>query len=324
MRSDSRKTVPRGLVVMGVFAAVLMVVLVLPASAQRQPTTARRAESRGTVIDVKGFIHDQRVLKGPNWILTKFQDEGQLWRARLEVGGVQVKEFDKCGESESWLRFLLWPPRDPSVVSPVTASLLFVLRYGGGANGPEYLDIVDLKKDFATLFESGDNFNFQRIEDMDDDGWPEVVGVSRSFAKVLGLPDADSPFPTLVLSYDKQTGKYVCQNHRFPGEMEKGILRFQSAFDLNKPVNQKVEWDPEDPKTFLGQFAPLLRWVVETYYSGSPDKARQLLATHASPEAAKEARTEVEAILSSDRYYQEIMLLKNRSASSSEAAATPP
>jgi len=270
--------------------------------AQRQ---AKKTEARRTSVDVRGFIHEQRVIRGKEWVLRKFQDDKGLWKARLEVNGVPIREFGKGEESESWVRFLLWPIPAPGTVGIPNADLLFVLRYGGGVNGEEYLDIVDVRDNYRVVFESGEKFNFQRVEDLDEDGDPEVLGLSRSCLGVLDLPDGESPMPTVVLSYDAEKKAFVCRNKEFRGELDESIARFSAAFEAVRPVEGKITVSVGDGKTFLGQFAPLVRLAVELYYVGEEGKARELLGKYLSGDVAKKSREAIEKRLSEDRFYVE-------------------
>lgn len=285
--------------------------------AQRQ---AKKTETRRTSVDVKGFIHEQRVIRGKEWVLRKFQDDKGLWKARLEVNGVAIREFGKGGDSEGWVRFLLWPIPAPGTVGIANADLLFVLRYGGGVNGEEYLDIVDVRDNYRVVFESGEKFNFQRVEELDDDGNPEVLGLSRSFLGILDLPEGESPMPTVIVSYDAEKKAYVCRNKAFRAELEKTIGRFSSAFEAVRPVEGKISVSTGDGKTFLGQFAPLVRLAVELYYAGEDGKARDLLGKYLSGDVAQKCREAIEKRLSEDRFYRELQGREDAGASEGKGA----
>ena len=292
------------------FALAVLVVLA-PGKDDRGPKQLKKRRA----VDVKGFATDPQGFSGSNWLIRRFQDENSFWHAQLEANGAVVKEFAPAVQYEDWLRFLLWPANPGGRGSVI----LFVLRYGGGAHGPEYLDIVDVRNGFKTLFEADASFNFRRVEDLDQNGWPEVVGMTRRFAGILDLSEADSPAPTVILSYDPDSRRYLCQNHRFQEDMEKGAAWFKEAFDLHKPIQGKVPYDPADPRVIQDQFAPLIRWAVEISYTGDPENAWKLLDQYLEPEAAQHVRETLQLTLASDRYYQEMMTLIAQQKSS----ATP-
>lgn len=259
------------------------------------------------VLQVKDFVHNSRTLGDGAWEIEKFQAEDGLWRARLRVDGVVRENYGDCGEREDWMRFLVWPDSVPTAAELEVPRMLFVLRYGGGANGREHLNIVDLDHDYRSLFATRGAFNFRRMEDLDDDGRLEVIGSSRRFEGVLDLSANDSPYPVLVLSYDGEAGRYLCQTDRFPQDSEEAIARFETAFELNRPVDRKVPFAPDDASVHERQFAPLVRWAVELCYTGRTDEAWRLLEASCTPEAAGIARDAIADILAEDRYYQELI-----------------
>jgi hypothetical protein len=216
-----------------------------------------------------------------------------------------VRVFNGCGERDDWLRFHLWKGRGRDAER--IPDLLAVLRYAGGAHGREHLDIVDVENGMKVLLSTDDYFNFQRLEDIDENGWPEVVGFSRRFDPVLELSGTQSPSPTLILAYDPATKTYLCQNHRFPDELDSSVDRFRNAFELNQPVGAKVPYDPDNPKVHRTQFAPLVRWVVELCFTGREGEAWAILNDNATKEASALAKTRIADILLTDRYYQEMV-----------------
>ena len=279
-----------------------------PAKPQAPPPPAKPIS-----VDFKGFIGDQRTLSGPGWSICKVQGEDSRWIARLEAGGVVVQEFADCGEREEWMRFFVWPP-PPKKGNPLDPTLLFVLRYSGGVSGRDQLDVVDLAQGRRVVFSADETFSFRRLEDLDGDGRPEIIGFSKGLRGILDVPEEQSPCPTLIISYDPVTKRYLCQNHRFPEEMSQAVSRFENAFNLHCPVNKKVPFKPEDERVHQLQFLPLLRWTVEVVYSGDPEGAWALLSEYATSEAGKAVREALEPRLTEDRYLQEMAQVQNRPA----------
>ncbi len=300
----SRITAARLLVLLTAFLIFMSTAL----SAERASSGAsRKAEARRQRIDVKGFVFSQRVIRGKGWTLRKVQDEKRLWKAQLEVEDGTIRDFGNGAESDSWVRFLLWPIPEPGTVGIPNPHLIFVLCYGGGANGPEFLNVVDTRDGFSEVFNSGDKFNFNGVEDLDGDGIPEIIGMSRAFLGVMGLAVAESPMPTVVFRYDNVLKRYVCSNKSFRRVLDEAIPSFERAYDAVKPVSGKIDLKTDDAKTFSGQFGPLIRLVVELFYAGDGEKAKSLLSRDLGKNDARTVLEAIEKVLSEDPFYQELI-----------------
>lgn len=254
--------------------------------------------------DSMGFLR-VRAIRGPDWEIEKFKTPDGLWYAELRARGAKVTEFGNCGEREDWMRFMLWP------VDATHPDLLLVLRYAGGIHGADALDIIHLKEDFRTLFHSVDEFNFNQVSDLNADGGPEIVGVSRHYAYLFDLTRDASPFPTVVFSFRPDAGKYMCQNHRFSSVLSEKALGYRDAFErshLAKGMFVYDRWNEESRRAF----ASLVSWILETCYMGQSEAAWAYVHQFAAPETVNLVQPVITEKLSTEPYYQEMLRMLER------------
>ena len=256
--------------------------------------------------DAMGFLR-VRAIRGPDWEIEKFKNPEGLWGAELRARGAKVTEFGECGEREDWMRFMLWP------VNAAEPDLLLVLRYAGGAHGSDALDVIHLKENYRTLFRSVNEFNFNQVKDLDGDGWPEIVGVSRHYAYIFDLPWDASPFPTVVFSYRPDANKYMCQNHRFTEVLSEKAVRYRSAFEQSPAAKGNYtydRWNEENRRAF----GALVSWTLETCYLGHADAAWAYLREFTAPETVNLMQPAITEKLATEPYYQELERVRDRDA----------
>lgn len=266
------------------------------------PSNAEANRDGGAPITVRDFSPDASQFQGEGWRLEKHETESGAWEAvLLNETGETIHTFGGCGNNPQWLRFFRWTKNTGKGID-----LLIVLRYAGGSHGNELLDVVDLRNEFRTLLATDDTFNFRSVQDLDGNGWPEVVGVTRRFSGVLELSHLESPFPTIVLAYTPGTGKYVCANQSFPKVLEETVALCKSAFDLHKPVKGVIPYEPGNLRVHQDQFGPLLRWVVERCYAGEREQAMSFMKACTTADAATHIKETIDNGLKADRYFQEM------------------
>jgi hypothetical protein len=256
--------------------------------------------------DAMGFMR-VRAIRGPDWEIEKFKNPEGLWGAELRARGAKVTEFGECGEREDWMRFMLWP------VDAAKPDLLLVLRYAGGAHGSDALDVIHLKENFRTLFRSVDEFNFNRVKDLDGDGWPEIVATSRHYAYIFDLPWSVSPFPTVVFSYRPDAKKYLCQNYQFADVLSEKALRYRSDFERSPAAkgNFKYDrWNEENRRAF----GSLVAWTLETCYMGNSDAAWAYVREFTEPETMNLLQPAITEKLATEPYFQELERMRIRDA----------
>lgn len=249
--------------------------------------------------DAMGFLR-VRAIRGPDWEIEKVRNPEGVWVAELRSRGAKVMEFADCGEREDWMRFMLWPIDAPD------PDLLFVLRYSGGVDGTDALDIIHLKMNFRTLFRSSGAFTFQQVSDLNGDAWPEVVGTCRHYAYIFDLPQDMSPFPTLVLTFRPDANKYQCQNSLFPEFVRDKAEVYRRAFEANpKAAGTFVydRWNEESRRAL----ASLVAWLLEMCYRGESEVAWAYLHEFASPETANLVQPVIAERLATEPYYQEVL-----------------
>ena len=280
----------------GVVLGIVIAGLVCAASLAQAPASGEPGQ--GSAADAMGFLR-VRVIRGNDWDIAKFKNPDGLWHAQLNARGAKVTEFGECGDNENWMRFMLWP------VDAADPSLLLVLRYAGGAHGSDSLDIIHLKENFRSVFRSIDQFNFNQVKDFDNDGMPEVVGVSRHYAYMQELSRSQSPYPTVVFSYRPDAKQFLCQNHRFTSVLEEKAVRYRSAFEKSTVAKGKYEYDRWSDAS-REAFSSLLSWVLETCYMGQEEAAWAYLNEFTTPKTATLIRNAVTEKMSTEPYYQDL------------------
>lgn len=258
------------------------------------------------VADEMGFLR-VRAIRGPNWEIEKVKNPEGVWIAELRSRGAKVMEFAECGEREEWMRFMLWP------IDAADPDLLLVLRYSGGVDGSDALDIIHLKNNFRTLLQPAAEFQFHQVTDLNGDAWPEVVGASRHYTYILDLPRELSPFPTVILSYRPDAKKYQCQNHRFPDLARETAEIYRKEFERNQQAAGTFAYDRwnQDSRQAL---ASLISWILEMCYRGESEVAWAYLHEFTTPETANLVQPVIAERLATEPYYQEVLRTQARDA----------
>jgi hypothetical protein len=262
-------------------------------------TVEPAVESDSVTIESMGF-GTEAAYRGPGWSVEKYRDPQGMWRARFTANNAIVADLGDCGDRAEWMRFLTWPVSDTN-----PGRLLAVLRYEGGANGSDALDLFHLQENYRSLLDVEDDFNFRGIRDVNADGWPEIIGVSRSFANMMFLPHERSPFPLMVLGYHEASRQYVCLNFAYEDALRARRRSIRERFEARPEAATPIVYSRTDTRA-QEPFGLLLQWVVSLAYMGEEEAAWQYLGEHASGSTYVWAKEEIEAVLSRDRYYQQM------------------
>jgi len=284
----------------------LSITLVFTASAYGQavvttPSTTIEppADGGNVTIESMGF-GTEFAFRGPGWAIEKYSDPQGLWRARLTANNAIVADLGDCGERTEWMRFLTWPLEESH-----PGRLLGVLRYEGGVHGSDALDLFHLEENYRSLVDVEDDFNFRGIRDVNADGWPEVIGVSRSFANMMFLNHDRSPFPLMVLGYHEPSKQYVCLNHAYQEALKARGKSQRERFEAHPSSTTPIVYSRTDTRA-QEAFALLLQWVVSLAFMGQEDAAWQYLSEHTSGATYVWTKEEIETYLGRDRYYQQM------------------
>lgn len=284
----------------------LGIALVLVAAAHGQavvtpPSTTIKPSANGGQVTIESMgFGTEFAFRGPNWAIEKYRDPQGLWRSRLTANNAVVADLGDCGERSEWMRFLTWPleASDPG-------RLLGVLRYEGGVHGSDALDLFYLEENYRSVLDVEGDFNFRGIRDVNDDDWPEVIGVSRTFANMMFLNHDRSPFPLMVLGYHEPSKQYVCLNHKYKDALRARGRSQRDRFEAHPSSASLIVYDRTDTRE-QEAFALLLQWVVSLAFMGDETEAWQYLGAHASGKTYDWTKQEIEAYLGRDRYYQQM------------------
>ncbi len=265
------------------------------------PSTTVQAPPEGESVTIESMgFGTEFAFRGPDWAIEKYKDPQGFWRARLTANNAVVADLGDCGDRAEWMRFLTWPldKTDPG-------RLLGVLRYEGGVNGSDALDLFLLDENFRSVLDVEDDFNFRGIRDVNMDGWPEVIGVTRTFANMMFLTYERSPFPLMVLGYHEPSKQYVCLNYAYQDALlARGRAR-RDQFEANPASASLIVYSRTDTRQ-QEAFALLLQWVVALAYMGDEAGAWRYLGEHTSGSTYEWAKEEIETYLGRDRYYQQM------------------
>lgn len=260
--------------------------------------------SQPLTADAMGFLN-VRAIRGGEWSIERMKNPDGLWYARLEARGALVTEFAECGNREDWMRFMLWPVDDPD------PRLLLVLRYAGGVNGPDALDIVHLKENYRTLLKLVNDFNLTKVEDLNGDGWPEVIGKSRMYGNLMDLTRSMSPEPTLVFSYREDAKQYLCQNHRFRESINKTADLRRKSFEQSPVAKHTFSYEKWN-ETSRAACSDLVAWITETCLMGDEASAWAYLEHYATPDTAVEIKSAIQERLDMDPHYKAVKRTQER------------
>ena len=288
------KAVSFGITLMFAAAAFGQAVVVSPSTTVKPP-----AEGDSVTIESMGF-GTEFAFRGAGWAIEKYSDPQGLWRARLTANNAVVADLGDCGDRAEWMRFLTWPLDESH-----PGRLLGVLRYEGGAHGSDALDLFMLEENYRSVLDVENDFNFRGIRDVNADGWPEVIGVTRTFANMMFLSHERSPFPMMVLGYHESSRQYVCLNYAYQDALlARGAAR-REKFEAHPSSTTPIVYSRTDTRE-QEAFSLLLHWVVSLAFMGDEEAAWQYLGEHTSGATYVWAKEEIETHLGRDRYYQQM------------------
>lgn len=274
------------------------------ATVQAPPASVQSADETAAVtLESMGF-GTERVFKGPNWQVEKYQDATGRWRARLTSNNAVVTDLGDCGNQSDWMRLVTWP-----LDNNHPGKILGVLRYEGGANGADALDLYLIDENLRTILDVEGDFNFRGIREISGDDWPEVIGVSRSFANMMLLDRDRSPYPLMVLGYHPESRQYVCLNHHYQDALRARSSDARDQFEANPASRTPIVYSQTDTRQ-RDVFAQLLRWVVTLAYMGQENEAWGYLDQHTDGSTYDWTKREIENRLAADRYYQQMIRLR--------------
>jgi len=257
------------------------------------------ADKEQVTIESMGF-GTEFAFRGPGWAVEKYRDPQGLWRSRFTANNAVVADLGDCGERSEWMRFLTWP-----LEKSHSGRLLGVLRYEGGIHGSDALDLFHLEENYRSVLDVEGDFNFRGIRDVNDDDWPELIGVTRSFANMMFLNHDQSPFPLMVLGYHEPSKQYVCLNHEYQDALRARGREQRDRFEAHPASASLIVYDRTDTRE-QEAFALLLQWVVSLAYMGDETAAWRYLGAHASGKTYEWTKQEIETYLARDRYYQQM------------------
>ncbi len=273
------------------------------------------APGESTTADAMGFLN-VRAIRGEEWTITRMKNPDGLWFARLEARGALVTEFADCGNREDWIRFMLWPIDDPD------PRLLLVLRYAGGVSGPDALDVISLKENYRTVLKLTNDFNLTKVEDLNGDGLPEVIGKSRLYGNMLDLTRAMSPAPTLVFSYREDAKQFLCQNQKFREKINESANLRKRSFEQSPLAKHTFSYEKWNEAS-RSACADLSAWVADTCLMGDEASAWAYLEQYATPETASAIRAAIEERLETDPFYKAVKRTQTRDQGSPSGSAAP-
>lgn len=260
-------------------------------------------------------------LEGKGWTLTRYGDDIEGWGARLESAGKVVHEIAGA-DRDILVKYLLWPDE-------ANPTLLFVLRGTTGSHSPTLIDAVQLEAPFLRVLRTDLNqgFSFERIEDLNADGRPEVLGGSLHYECLHHFPVsiacADSPKPPrVVMEFDENRGYYRPASYRYAERVTAPAKDARQAFEQVwggkglVPAEVVLEgWptDSEAPAEAKEAYLKLFEWALHTLYAGRPEEAWAILAEHAEPVLAKVTRQYLERESQGDYSYYDMNSWKNES-----------
>jgi hypothetical protein len=229
-------------------------------------------------VAAKDFDYTSRYLAGENWTILKYKDQDS-WNAIFKGNmgythdGVEY-EFGHGCAFEDTFGFYLWP-------EPSTATHLLVHRWTGGNVGA-YLDVVDLQREFRHVLDDT-NFSFSCIQDLNQDGAPELVGSSRAFDSipfVIHISHAATPYPPLILS-PGNGGRFQCVNHLYQDYFADENKKLEEAYGSTNGQNPIPADIIQSQKT--DKFLALFEWAVHTYYTKGERVAEAIMDANLDP-----------------------------------------
>jgi hypothetical protein len=274
------------------FSVIPAIVFLSMAHAEGAPSAP------ATVVTDKDFDYTSRYLAGENWAIFKYKSEDSwnaIFKGDMGYGHEGIEyEFGHGHSREDTFGFYLWPDAG-------APTHLLVYRWTGGSMGA-VLNVLDLEQRFRHVLQD-ETFDFSSIEDLNDDGAPELIGVSRAFYPmrfVIDVSHADTPYPPLILSPGKG-GHFRCVNAQYPDFFADKAEKLQSAYEKTKgetPIPAEVIVSQRSDK-----FLALLRWAVFTYYTKGQREAEAIMDAHLDPILAAVTKHAVYWEIQSDPFF---------------------
>ncbi|WP_455389465.1 hypothetical protein [Petrachloros mirabilis] len=212
---------------------------------------------------------------------------------RLGQPCVPRRIYSSSGEERFSVESFGWSSTENGVPN------LIVSQYLGGAHGNSRYLPLELHDSVVRQFDVVDGLAAE-VQDVNHDGMPEITGVDGAYGYFLGGCYADSPFPQVVLSFDKAQAKFVLDRKL----MSKPPLPQDRLEQLSLKYKSDPRWSEESrPPSDL--FVTMLNLI----YTGNEEQAWELF--HASwPDGSavsrEEYREDVKGELSHSHFYPAI------------------
>lgn len=176
---------------------------------------------------------------------------------------------------------------------------LIVGQYLGGAHGNSRYLPLELHGSVARQFDVVDGLAAE-VQDVNHDGIREIVGVDGAYAYFLGDSNAASPFPEVVLSFDKVQAGFVLDRKL----MSKPPLSEDQLEQLSLRYKTDPRWSKESrPPSDL--FVTMLNLI----YTGNEGQAWELFDASwpdGSAVSREQYREDVKGELSRSHFYPTI------------------
>jgi hypothetical protein len=271
---------------------------------------ASAQEDQRSSVTWSGFIKDQISIEGDGWAISKYQLDDYTWRARLTSGDKLVREYADCGDFEQWMRYYVWKSEEHG------RELLMICRFSGKNDKCCYwLDVIDPSDDFKTLFQ-GEVDKGLTVEDVNGDGWPELITSSRQFDYfdfAIRFSYVQAPYAPLIFAYDSDAAKYRVATPAFPESvmprLETLEASYRESFGAEKiPATLATVNHRKIPTNFR----TLVNLVVGLCYAGQEERAFAFLEEFTDPALYAFTKHAIRRELKKDPKYTEVRMLQIR------------
>jgi hypothetical protein len=144
---------------------------------------------------------------------------------------------------------------------------LVIRQWLGSAHGDSRHLVLEINGSVIRKIDVIDGLLSVELKDFNDDGIDEIAGLDKAYSYFGGDSFASSPIPLVVLSFDKNQGKFVPDKEL----MSKRPFSRDKLKELSLKYREDTRWSKESrPPTEL--FAAML----ELIYSGNENRAWEL------------------------------------------------